>query len=229
MPRPGEAWTSSLPPAPEEPKEEEVEEEEVEGEVEVEAVEARVSQMSVAAEKTATASITLKGNSSSSGAKSSPKKKSASNGTSGPKKDPKKKKKTTGSSGQASDSGVVYGVERSLLAYRNNEALLTEYLNTLTPAVVFPSEKSSVLEADVVVELLLAVSKCYGEKQGMWGSVLTWFSAVVSLSSFGFIKSLLSEQQVTQLHDALGRCEQGGDCDTVELEVLKNAFGIVVA
>ena len=117
-----------------------------------------------------------------------------------------KKKKKEKKAVESSPSSAVYGIERSLLTYRGNDALLSNYLASLNPCVVFPPQKSSVLEADVVVDLLLGVSRCLGDLQGDWDGVYAWFSAARSISSFDFIRSLLSEQQVSALRQALERC-----------------------
>ena len=138
--------------------------------------------------------------------------------------DKKKKKARKNDANERASTSAVYGIERSLLNYRGNDALLANYLSTLDPYVVFPSEKSSILEADVVVDLLLSVSRCYGDMRGNWDTVLSWFAAASSLSSFSFIKSLLSTQQLTALHNALGQCAAsvGGDVSGV-----KAAYGLL--
>lgn len=154
--------------------------------------------------------------------KPSPKKKSSSAST------VEKKKKKKKSSGESHNS-AVYGIERALLSYRSNDTLLAEYLSTLDCSTVFPSQKSSVLEADVVVDLLVAISRCFGTLQGKWEVVLTWFHSACSISSFGFVKSLFSEQQISQLHDSLNLCQQnlsGGDIHSEILTRVKLAYGM---
>jgi hypothetical protein len=125
----------------------------------------------------------------------------------------KKLKKKESSSSAFSDSSpsasststsVCYGIERSLQLYRSNVKQLTEYLSTLSPEKIFKS--SGMLESSVIVDLLLAVSFCYGTLLSDWMKVYQWYelcSADLSLKEFNFMILLLTKEQKDEMREVL--------------------------
>eukprot|EP00602_Paraphysomonas_sp_CaronLab_P001043 CAMPEP_0185033398 /NCGR_PEP_ID=MMETSP1103-20130426/22309_1 /TAXON_ID=36769 /ORGANISM="Paraphysomonas bandaiensis, Strain Caron Lab Isolate" /LENGTH=570 /DNA_ID=CAMNT_0027569655 /DNA_START=49 /DNA_END=1758 /DNA_ORIENTATION=- len=144
----------------------------------------------------------------------------------------KKKKSSMSHGGTKSNANVCYGIERSLVSLRGNDKLLSDYLVTLDPNTVFPDPSTSaasggtVLEADVIVDLLLSVSKCIGGMRSDWDTVLQWFESVQRIPSFGFVKSLFSQKQAKELSDALNQAYVHSNSDDYlrRIDNIKVAF-----
>lgn len=114
------------------------------------------------------------------------------------------KKKKAKKSSSSSSGAALYSIERSLLSFKGNDASLTEFLNSIDEKKFLSASKSKVgaasqtLEVDVVVDLLLAVARCFGQQQHQWSRVLLWFEGVAARSgaaSFSFVTAMLSVQQ----------------------------------
>jgi len=147
----------------------------------------------------------------------------------------KKKKSSMSHGGTKSNANVCYGIERSLVSLRGNDKLLSDYLVTLDPNTVFPDPSTSaasggtVLEADVIVDLLLSVSKCIGGMRSDWDTVLQWFESVQRIPSFGFVKSLFSQKQAKELSDALNQAYVHSNSDDYlrRIDNIKVAFSFL--
>ena len=66
------------------------------------------------------------------------------------------------------------------------------------------------LEVDVVVDLLLTVGRCFGERNQQWPRVLLWFEGVAArsgASSFSFVTSMLSTRQKDAISAVLAAVE----------------------
>ena len=76
------------------------------------------------------------------------------------------------------------------------------------------------LEVDVVVDLLLVVGRCFGERDHQWSRVLLWFEGVAArcgAASFSFVTSMLSAEQKRALSAVLDLvaehiAERGASC-----------------
>jgi hypothetical protein len=120
----------------------------------------------------------------------------------------KKKSHSSPSPASAADcsSSIYYGIERSLQLYRGNIKQLTEYLSTLSPDKLFKGANGRMLESNVIADLLLSVTLCYGTLLSDWDRVYLWYefcSTDLPSKEFNFIILLLSNEQKDEMRKGL--------------------------
>jgi hypothetical protein len=124
----------------------------------------------------------------------------------------KKSKKNKNTSSPAtsatadSSSSICYGIERSLQLYRGNVKQLTEYLSTLSPDKLFKGSSGRMLESNVIADLLLSVTLCYGTLLSDWDRVFLWYESCsrdLPTKEFNFIILLLSNEQKEEMRTGL--------------------------
>lgn len=81
---------------------------------------------------------------------------------------------------------------------------------------VWTEPAGQTLEVDVVVDLVLAAARCFGELEGNWSRVLLWLEGVAQRSGaavFGFVAAMMSEQQKQAVNAVLERARLGSGDD----------------
>jgi predicted nicotinamide N-methyase len=94
----------------------------------------------------------------------------------------------------------VYDLERALRGCGKDASKLRELFDTLKPEMSSRILKQN-LEADVVVDLLLAASTVYKSEES--DRVLQWFEVVAQAPSFALCKMLFTAEQIIALTDTL--------------------------
>lgn len=84
--------------------------------------------------------------------------------------------------------------------------LQCKYFITAVVSCVVAGAGEQTLEVDVVVDALLAATRCFGEQRQQWARVLSWFEGLSVRSggaSFSFVAAMFSTAQKEALRAAL--------------------------